>query len=180
MDVALAIVSHDGLGPVAVPLVALNVDAQAAVDLEAQEDLVVDGIPATGGGGIVAAVDALELELLQAGLEVGGRLGEALDLDLGVAGGLGRAELARVEPRNVRRVVGRRVRRHEVVVLRRPRRQLSRELLERCFGLAHPQVARLLERRQGFADACYRELVWLDVEVVDGVVDELPLLVPFV
>ncbi|KAJ6444287.1 tetratricopeptide repeat 11 Fission 1 protein [Purpureocillium lavendulum] len=153
----------------------------AAVDLEAQQHLVVDRVsaaPAVGTAAAAAAfggrLHALQLELLQAGGEVGGARGEALGLHLGVGGGLGGAELARVERCNVRCVVlGRRVRGRDVVVLRRQRPQLPRELAQRRLGVAHPQVARLLQRRQRLRHARHRELVGLDVEVVDCVVDEL-------
>lgn len=152
VDVPLAVIPYDCLGPLAVPLVPLEVDAQAAVDLEPQQDLVVDGVPPPGGGGGVA-LDALQLQLVQAGLEVGGGEGEALGVRLGVGGGLCGPELERVEARDARRVVRRRVRRHQVVVPRRVRRQLPAELLERRLGLARPEVARLLERREGLCDA---------------------------
>src|SRR5699024_8039440 len=44
VDVALAVVAHHGTGPLAVAAVALNVDAQAAIHLEPQEDLIIDGV----------------------------------------------------------------------------------------------------------------------------------------
>lgn len=61
----------------------------------------------------------------------------------------------------------------EVVVVRVLRRQRAGELLEGVFGVADAQVAGLLERGDGFGDARGGELVGRDVEVVDGVVDEL-------
>lgn len=85
VDVAAAIIPDDGLGELAGGggggsisasgaagglLVALEVDAEAAVDLEAEEDLIVDDV--VGGGGL--ALDALNLELLEAGGEVGALL----------------------------------------------------------------------------------------------------------
>lgn len=79
----------------------------------------------------------------------------------------------RVEARNGRRVVGKGVRRDQLAVLRVDRVELARELLERRVGVADVQLARLLQRRERFADAPDGELVGLDVEVVDGVVDEL-------
>jgi ABC-type amino acid transport substrate-binding protein len=63
--------------------------------------------------------------------------------------------------------------RRELVVLRVDGVELPREPLERGVAVAEVQLARLLERREGFRDAADGELVGLDVEVVDGVVDEL-------
>lgn len=51
--------------------------------------------------------------------------------------------------------------------------ELAGELLERRVGVADVQLAGLLQRGERFADAADGELVGLDVEVVDGVVDEL-------
>lgn len=170
VHIALAIVAHDRLRPLAVPPIALQVNPQAAIHLQAQQHLVVDGIPPALRG---IALDALQLELLQAGGQVGGLQGEALGIVLGVGGGLCGAELDRVEAGDVGGVVGGHVRLDQVVVARRLRAELPRELLERRLGLAHAQVARLLQRRQGLLDARDGELVRVDVEVVDDVVDEL-------
>lgn len=53
------------------------------------------------------------------------------------------------------------------------RGQRAGELLEGVFGVADAEVTSLLERGDGFGDARGGELVGCDVEVVDGVVDEL-------
>lgn len=116
MHIPLAVVPHDGAAELAVLCVALDLDAEGAVDLEAQEDLVVDGVAAAllvvGG-----AVEALDLELLQAGVEVGGLLGEALGLHLGVGGGLCGAEFCGVEAGDLGGVGGGGVRLRELGVL---------------------------------------------------------------
>lgn len=173
VDVALAVIPHDSPTPLALVLVALDVDPQAAVHLEPQQDLVVDGVPPARG---LIALHALQLQLLEPGVQVCGLLRQPLRLDLGVARRLGRPELLRVEAGNLAGVVGRRVAGHEVVVLRGERVELPRELLEGLLGVADPQVARLLQRRQRLVDPRDGELVRVDVEVFDGVVDKLDAL----
>lgn len=79
----------------------------------------------------------------------------------------------RVEARDGRGVVRGRVRRQQLVVLCVDGVELAGELLERRVGVADVEVAGLLQRGERFADAAYGELVGLNVEVVDGVVDEL-------
>lgn len=49
----------------------------------------------------------------------------------------------------------------------------AREPLERFFGVAEAEVARLLQGCEGLGDARDAELVGGDVEVGDGVADEL-------
>lgn len=51
--------------------------------------------------------------------------------------------------------------------------ELAREFLEGGLGFVDAQVARLLERGDGVVDSADGEFVRVDVEVVDGVVDEL-------
>lgn len=58
--------------------------------------------------------------------------------------------------------------------------ELAVEFFERRFGVAHPEVARLLEGGQRFGDAGDGELVGVDVEVVYCVVYELCFLLSFV
>lgn len=120
VHVALAVVPHNRPAenlPVGVALVALNVDAQATVHAQSQQHFVLDGILAAPGD-VVAAVDALHLELLQAGGQVGLLLGEALGLDFGVRRGLGGAELLGVEACDFGGVGRGRMRGDEVFVLR--------------------------------------------------------------
>lgn len=45
--------------------------------------------------------------------------------------------------------------------------------LQGALGFAHAQVAGLLQGGEGLVDARDGVLVWLDVEVLDGVADEL-------
>ena len=170
VHVTLAIVPHHGPRPLAILLVPLNVDAQAPVHLEPEEDLVIHRVPPPGG---LVALDALDFELLQPRAQIRRALRQSLRLHLRVAGGFRRAELDRVEARNVRGVVGGRVRRREVVVLGAQRIQLAGELLEGRLGLADAQLPRLLEGRDGLIDARDGKLVWVDVKVVDRMVDEL-------
>ena len=61
----------------------------------------------------------------------------------------------------------------EVVVLGGEGVELTGELLEGGVGFVDAEVARLLEGGEGFGDTGNGELVGLDVEVVDGVGDEL-------
>ena len=177
MHVALAVIPHNGAGEIAIAAaLALDLDAQTAVDLQTQQDLVVQGRVAAAvaaGGARVPALDALGLELLQAGREVGGGAAEALGLHLEVGRGLGGAELLRVEPRDLGRVRRRRVRRRQLLVLRLQGVQLSRGFLQGVLGVAHAQVPRLGKSGQGIMDSRDGRLVGADVEVVDGVVDEL-------
>lgn len=49
----------------------------------------------------------------------------------------------------------------------------AREPLERVLGVAEAEAARLLQGREGLGDARDAELVRGDVEVGDGVADEL-------
>lgn len=170
MHIPLAIVPHHRPPPLTPILVPLNINPQAPIHLQPQEHLVVHGVPPPRG---LVALHPLQLQLLQARAQVRGPLRQALRLDLGVAGGLGRAELLRVEAGDLGRVVRRRVARHQVVVLRGERVELPRELLEGGLGVVDAQVARLLQGRDGVVDAPDGEFVRVDVEVVDGVVDEL-------
>lgn len=134
VDVAAAIVPHDGLGELAaaaaapaaaaVLLVPLELDAQAAVDLEAQQDLVVDGVAAARG---VLALDPLHLELLEPRRQVRLLRRQPLRLHLQVRRRLRGPELLRVEPRDLARVRRRRVRRHELLVLVVERVERARE-----------------------------------------------------
>lgn len=50
VDVPLAVVPYHRLGPLPVPFVPLEVDAQATVHLEPQKHLVINGIPSSGRG----------------------------------------------------------------------------------------------------------------------------------
>ncbi len=50
---------------------------------------------------------------------------------------------------------------------------MGNSTLQRALRLPRAQIARLLQRRQRLIDARNGELVRRDVEVVDGVVDEL-------
>lgn len=170
MHVPLAVVPHHRLGPLPVPLVALNVDPEAPVHLEPQKDLVVDRVPPPRG---LVALDPLQLQLLQPGVEVRGLLREPLGLHLRIARGLGRPELLGVQPRDLGGVVGGRVRRGEVLVLGCEGVELPVELLERRLLVPEVQVPGLLERGQRFADSRHCESVLVDVEVVDCGVDEL-------
>lgn len=63
--------------------------------------------------------------------------------------------------------------RDELGVLRLHGRELAREAAEGVLGILDAEVARLLEGREGLVHAGDGDLVGLDVEVVDGVVDEL-------
>lgn len=132
VDIALAVIPHNRLAELAprpvLGLVALDINTQAAVDAEAQQHLVVDGVAAALVG---HALDALQLELAQAALQVGGAGREALRLDLEVRGRLGRAELLRVEARDLRGVRRGRVRGRELLVLRLLRVELAREFCGR-------------------------------------------------
>lgn len=171
MHIPLAIIPHHSARKLPVPLIPLDIDAQAAIHPKAQQDLVLDGV----AGPAVPALDALQLQLLQARAQVRQLAREALRLHLEVGGGFGGAELLRVEARDLGRVLGGRVGRHELRVLRLQRAQLPREFFQRRVGLLPLQVARLLEGREGVVYAGYGDLVWADVEVLDRVVDELGL-----
>lgn len=170
MHIPLPIIPHNRPRPLPILVVPLDVDAKAPVHLEAQQDLVVDDVPPLRG---LVPLHPLQIELLQPGRQVGRLLGEALRLHLGIARCLCGPELARVEGCDLGGVARRGVRGRELGVLRGERVELAGELLEAGFYLAHAEVARLLERGEGFADARDGELVGLDVEVVDCVVDEL-------
>lgn len=58
-------------------------------------------------------------------------------------------------------------------VLRGERVELAGEFLQGGLDVAHAEFAGLLEGGEGFADAGDGEFVWVDVEVVYCVVDEL-------
>jgi hypothetical protein len=51
--------------------------------------------------------------------------------------------------------------------------QMAGELSQGGFSIAHAQIARLLQRGQGVIDAGDGLFIGVDVEVADGVVDEL-------
>lgn len=106
-------------------------------------------------------------------MQVGELAREPFRLHLEVGGGLGDAELLRVEARDVRGVRVGAVLGDDLGVLRLHRPQLAGEPAEGILGVLDAQVARLLEGRDGLVYAGYGDLVGLDVEVVDGVVDEL-------
>lgn len=142
MHIPLAVIPHHRPRPFAVLFVPLNIDAQAAIHLEPEQHLVIHGVPSARRG---IALDALQVQLLQPRRQVRRLQRQALGLGLGVARRLGGAELVRVQARNRRRVVGRRVRRHQVVVLRCRGVELPRELLQRRLGVALAQLARLLQ-----------------------------------
>lgn len=170
MHIPLPIIPNHRPRPLPILFVSLNLNPQAAIHLQPQQHLIIHRISSPA---LLRALHALQLQLLQPRRQVGRLLRQSLGLHLGVGRRLGNAELVRVEARNGRRVVGKGVRRDQLAVLRVDRVELARELLERRVGVADVQLARLLQRRERFADAPDGELVGLDVEVVDGVVDEL-------
>lgn len=143
MHIPLAIIPHHSARKLPIPLVPLDIDAQAAVHPKPQQDLVLDGV-ARAAAAAAAALDALQLQLLQARAQVRQLARQALRLHLEVGRGLCGAELLRVEARDLGRVLGGRVRAHQLRVLRLQRAQLPRELLERRVRLLPLQVARLL------------------------------------
>lgn len=171
MHIPLPIIPHHRTRKLPIPLIPLDIDAQAAIHPKPQQDLVLDGVPSTIR--VPAPLDALQLQLLQARAQVRELAGQALRLHLEVGRGLCGAELLRVEAGDLRGVLGGRVRRHQLRVLRLQGAQLPRELLQGLVGLLPLQVARLLQGREGVVYAGYGDLVWADVEVLDRVVDEL-------
>ncbi|KAL2261072.1 hypothetical protein VTK26DRAFT_4725 [Humicola hyalothermophila] len=174
MHVPFPIIPHHHPAELPVLTVPLNLDAQAPIHLQPQQHLILHAPSPRPALPVVApALHPLHLELLQARVELG-QLGlQALRLHLEVGRGLGDAELLRVEPRDLGRVLRRRVRRRQLRVLRRQRVERPREPPQRPLGLAQPQLPRLLQRGQRFRDARDRRLVGRDVEVCDGVADEL-------
>lgn len=139
MHIPLPIIPHHSARELAIPLVPLNINTKAAIHPKAQQHLVLDGVALWP-----TPLDALQLQLLQARAQVRQLAGQALRLHLEVGGGLRGAELLRVEPGDLGRVLGGRVRRHQLRVLRLQRGQLPRELLERLVCLLPLQVACLL------------------------------------
>lgn len=127
MHIPFPIIPHHRARPLPILFIALNLNTQAPIHLETQQHLIINGIPPAA---LLGAVDALELQLLQPGGQVGRLLGQALGLHLGVGGGLCDAELVRVEAGNGGRVVGGRVGGEELVVLGVDGVELAREALE--------------------------------------------------
>lgn len=51
--------------------------------------------------------------------------------------------------------------------------QIAGEFAQRCFGVANAQVARLLQGGERIIDARDGLFIRLDIEIANGVVDEL-------
>lgn len=105
MHIPLAIIPHHRPRKLPIPLIPLDIDAQAAIHPKPQQDLVLDGVPPASTIS-VPALYALQLQLLQARPQVRQLAGQALRLHLEVGRGLGGAELLRVEPGDLRGVLG--------------------------------------------------------------------------
>lgn len=67
MHVSLAIISNNRLGPLAIPIITLNVDAQAAIHLESQQHFIINRVSSSGVGSSIS-FHALKFELTQTGL----------------------------------------------------------------------------------------------------------------
>jgi len=61
----------------------------------------------------------------------------------------------------------------KLAVLRVQRVECARQLLERGLGVEEAEVTRFLEGRKRLGDARYSVFIRCDVEVRDGVADEL-------
>ena len=67
MHISLAIISNDRLGPLAIPFIPFNVNAQAAIHLESQQHFIINRVSSSGVGSSIS-FHALEFELTQASL----------------------------------------------------------------------------------------------------------------
>jgi hypothetical protein len=105
MHIALAIISNNRLGPLAIPLVTLNVNAEATIHLESQQHFVINRISASRVRRSIS-FHALELKLAQTGLQVRSGESETFRIGFSVGSGLCRAELEGVETGNVGSVIG--------------------------------------------------------------------------
>jgi hypothetical protein len=172
VNIPLPVIPHHSARKFALLLIPLDIDTQAPIHPQAQQDLVLDGVAAPGPSRI-PALDTLQLQLLQPRPEVRQLAREPLRLHLEVRRGLCGAELLRVEPRDLGRVLGGGVRGDQLGVLRLEGAQLPGEFFQGLVGLLALEVAGLLEGGEGVVYAGYRYLVWADVEILDCVVNEL-------
>lgn len=88
MHVPFAIIPNNSLGPLTIPLVPLNVDAQASIHLEPQQHLVINWISASSISCRIA-LHALKLQLAKTSLEVSGRQSKALSVGFSISGSFG-------------------------------------------------------------------------------------------
>jgi hypothetical protein len=91
MHIPFAIIPNNSLRPLPIPLVPLNVDAQAPVHLEPQQHLIINWISASSISCRIA-LHALKLQLAKTSLEVGGRQSKALSVGLSISSSFGGAE----------------------------------------------------------------------------------------
>ena len=171
MNVSLPVIPHHRLGPLPIPLIPLKVDPQTPVNLQPQQHLVIHRIPPPRN---LIPLHPLHLQLLQPRLQIRMFQRQPLCLDLRIARCFGGAELVSVEARDARGVIGAVVvSGGEVVVLGCEGGEMAGEFLEGGVGVMDAEVAGLLEGGEGLCDAGDGVFVWVDVEVVDGMGDEL-------
>lgn len=104
MHIALAIISNNSLAPLAISLVALNVNTETTVDLQSQQHFVINGVSTSRVCSSIS-FHALELKLPQASLQIRSSECETLRIGLGVGGSLCGAKFECVETGDVGSVV---------------------------------------------------------------------------
>jgi hypothetical protein len=171
MHIPLAIIAYHSPTELPILLVALNLDPQTAIHLQPQQHLVLDHAAHR-----LPSVHTLQLQLLQARIQVRHLGLQPLGLDLSVGRRFRDAELLRVQARDLVGVRGRAVAGGELGVLRGEGGLLAGEAAEGVLGVAQAQVAGLVEGREGLGDARDGGLVGGYVEVGYCVPDELGLL----
>jgi hypothetical protein len=171
MHIPLAIIPYHGPTELPILPVALNLDPQTAIHLQPQQHLVLDHATRR-----LPAIHALQLQLLQARVQIRHLGLQPLGLDLGVRRRLGDEELLRVQAGDLVGVRGRAVAGGELCVLRGEGGLLTGEAAEGVLGVAQAQVAGLVEGREGLGDARDGGFVGGYVEVGYCVPDELGLI----